>query len=241
MATELPAPPRDVVSLSGSERAIDVPGEPPVKSPPPYESLSMQYGNISPLKPVVNGVGSFPLGSSVRPAMKKLPPPYPGKPLMHTIGHSFAHWRPPSPIPTVHPTGNVASPSSYGLPKASTPKPDDSSSSATTSSSALANLHPGNNSLVSSEPSSHSSGSAPLVKGSRENIVAAESMTPVKQRTVSTRREPVFSFYDNVDCAKQNGDAARPSDSSNEETLTEALRECKAEQENAVWFEYGCV
>uniref|UniRef100_A0A5S6R2L6 HOOK N-terminal domain-containing protein n=1 Tax=Trichuris muris TaxID=70415 RepID=A0A5S6R2L6_TRIMR len=231
--------PGDMVTLNGTERAVDVPGEPPIKSPPPYESLSMRCGTVSPLKPTLNGGNSFP-PNSARPSTTKLPPPYPGKSMVHAAGHSFVRWQPPSPILSRHASSNIASQSSYGLPKASTPKPDDSSSSATTSSSALANLHPGNNSLVSSEPSSHSSGSAPVVKGSRDDVIAVESVTPVRQRSVPTRREPVHSFYDNVDCSQQNDDP-KPSDSSNEETLTEALRECKAEQENAVWFEYGCI
>ncbi|KRX68791.1 Protein Daple, partial [Trichinella sp. T9] len=133
---------------------------------------------------------------------------------------------------------NLSSVSSvFAPPKASTPKSDDNNSSAT-SSSAMAPLHPGNNSLVSSEPSSNGS-------------VAAQVDTDVtpKRRPLTTTRQAVRSIYDNVPTTSGNDQPNQKSaaqleddeDSSIEKTLTELLRDCKTEHENAVWFEYGCV
>ncbi|KRY37881.1 Daple-like protein, partial [Trichinella spiralis] len=131
---------------------------------------------------------------------------------------------------------NLSSVSSiFAPPKASTPKSDDNNSSAT-SSSAMAPLHPGNNSLVSSEPSSNGS-------------VAAQVDTDVtpKRRPLTTTRQAVRSIYDNVPTTSGNDQPNQKSaaqleedeDSSIEKTLTELLRDCKTEHENAVWFEYG--
>ncbi|KRZ14114.1 Daple-like protein [Trichinella zimbabwensis] len=130
---------------------------------------------------------------------------------------------------------NLSSMSSIFAPqKASTPKSDDNNSSAT-SSSALVPLHPGNNSLVSSEPSSGGS-------------VAAQVDTDVtpKRRPLTTTRQAVRSIYDNVPTSDQQNQKSaaqleEDEDSSIEKTLTELLRDCKTEHENAVWFEYGCV
>ncbi|KRZ33524.1 Daple-like protein, partial [Trichinella pseudospiralis] len=130
---------------------------------------------------------------------------------------------------------NLSSMSSIFAPqKASTPKSDDNNSSAT-SSSALVPLHPGNNSLVSSEPSSGGS-------------VAAQVDTDVtpKRRPLTTTRQAVRSIYDNVPTSDQQNQKSaaqleEDEDSSIEKTLTELLRDCKNEHENAVWFEYGCV